>query len=229
MNSDNPILNSPYMEPLLHYATVATGPEKGALDYTKIVKGRRIFNPESEGAIPTRQNNPQGQIFDINDFAEEYGTHIINLCRKEVGQWRAAKYPSTTRISKELLTFWFDNPERHAVKKLFFAQQEAIETAVWLNEVAEKSNAGQHILNLLRNGQLTVSDDQADQLPRIAFKMATGSGKTVFDLLPLLQQARVQKRYTFCRLLYDCCSGHYHQKQIGSFVRGHQKQKSERH
>lgn len=179
MSADNPILNSPYVEPQLHYATVATGQEKGALDYTNIVKGRRIFDPESEGALPTRQTNPQGQIFEVNDFAAEYGTHIINLCRKEVGLWRAAKYPNTTRITKELMTFWFDNPERHAVKKLFFAQQEAIETAVWLNEVAEKSNAGQHILNLLRNGQQTVSDDPADQLPRIAFKMATGSGKTV--------------------------------------------------
>ncbi len=179
MSADNPILNSPYVEPLLHYATVATGPEKGALDYKKPVKGRRVFNPDSEGAIPTRQTSPQGQMFDVNDFAEQYGTHIINLCRKEVGQWRAAKYSNTTRITKELMTFWFDNPERHAVKKLFFAQQEAVETAVWLNEVAEKSNAGQHILNLLRNGQRTVSDDPADQLPRIAFKMATGSGKTV--------------------------------------------------
>jgi len=59
------------------------------------------------------------------------------------------------------------------------AQQESVETAIWINEIAEKSNAGQHILNILRNGQKTVSDDSADQLPRIAFKMATGSGKTV--------------------------------------------------
>lgn len=179
MTSDNPILNSPYEEPKLHYATVATGPEKGALDYTKVVNGRRIFNPESEGAIPTRQTNPQGEIFEVNDFAEQYGTHIINLCRKEVGLWRAANYPNTTRVTKELLTFWFNNPERPVTKKLFFAQQEAVEAAIWLNEVAEKSNAGQHILNLLRNGQQTVSENPDDQLPRIAFKMATGSGKTV--------------------------------------------------
>jgi hypothetical protein len=38
----NPILNSPYLEPNLHYATVATGEEKGSLDYTWIVEGRRI-------------------------------------------------------------------------------------------------------------------------------------------------------------------------------------------
>jgi type III restriction enzyme len=45
--------------------------------------------------------------------------------------------------------------------------------------VAEKSNAGQHFINLLRTGQKSVSDNTADELPRIAFKMATSSGKTV--------------------------------------------------
>ncbi len=173
MTSDNPILNSPYDEPVLHYATDADG----SLNYNDIRKGRRIFVPDIS-AIPTRQG-PQTSAFEINDFAEEYGTHLINLCRKEIGKWRLEKYPNTTRVTKELLQFWFDNPERHSVKKLFFAQQEAIETAIWLNEVAEKSNAGQNILNKIRNGQQTVSSDAADQLPRIAFKMATGSGKTV--------------------------------------------------
>ena len=173
MSAYNPILNSPYVEPILYYNTDS----EGALDYTDIRKGRRIYKADS-AVIPTRQTG-QKEVFEWNEDAGEYITHIINLCRKEVGQWRSAKYPNTTRISKELLTFWFDNPDRHAVKKLFFAQQEAVETAIWLNEVADKSNAGQHILNLLRNGQHTVSDDPADQLPRIAFKMATGSGKTV--------------------------------------------------
>ncbi len=173
MSSENPILNSPYDEPLLHYATDIDG----SLNYQDIRQGRRIFTPDIQ-VIPSKQG-PQTSIFEVNDLATQYGDYLVNLCRKEVGQWRSAKYPNTTRITKVLLTYWFDNPERHAVKKLFFAQQEAVETAIWLNEVAEKSNAGQHILNLLRNGQTTVSNDTADQLPRIAFKMATGSGKTV--------------------------------------------------
>lgn len=173
MSSDNPILNSPYEEPILHYATDADG----ALDYNDIRTGRRIYAPDIQ-AMPSRQGS-QTSIFEINDFHEEYGTHIINLCRKEVAKWRVEKYPNTTRVSRELLNFWFLNPERHAAKKLFFAQQEAVESAIWLNEVAEKSNAGQHIINLLRNGQHSVSSDASDQLPRIAFKMATGSGKTV--------------------------------------------------
>lgn len=173
MNSDNPILNSPYDEPKLHYATDADG----SLNYNDVREGRRIFTPDIQ-VIPTRQG-PQSSIFEVNDLEPQYGDHTINLCRKEVGKWRIEKYHGTTRVTKELLTYWFDNPERHSVKKLFFAQQEAIETAIWLNEVADKSNAGQNILNKIREGQQTVSDDKEDQLPRVAFKMATGSGKTV--------------------------------------------------
>lgn len=173
MPSDNPILNSPYQEPLLHYDTDS----QGSLDYSRICNGRRIFKADA-AVIPTRQKG-QKEAFEWNDDPAEYGTHIINLCRKEVGNWRTANYAGTTRITRELLTFWFNNVERLTTKKLFFAQQEAVETAIWLNEVAEKSNAGQHILNLLRVGQQTVSHDTGDQLPRIAFKMATGSGKTV--------------------------------------------------
>jgi type III restriction enzyme len=173
MDSDNPILNSPYLKPSLHYAT----DQDGSLNYSDIRKGRRIFTTDIQ-VIPTRQG-PQKEMFEINDFEEEYQDHLINLCRKEVGKWRVDHYPGTTRVSKELLNFWFNNPERHPHLKLFFAQQEAVETAVWLNEVAEKSNAGQHILNILLSGQNSVSNDKNDCLNRIAFKMATGTGKTV--------------------------------------------------
>ena len=173
MPSDNPILNSPYDEPLLHYATDADG----SLNYTDIRKGRRIFTPDIQ-VIPNKQG-PQSSMFEVNDFAEEYGDQLINLCRKEIGKWQEEKYPNTTRVTKELLQFWFENPERVSIKKIFFAQREAVETAIWLNEVADKSNAGQNILNQIRLAQQSVSEDSNYQLSRIAFKMATGSGKTV--------------------------------------------------
>jgi type III restriction enzyme len=173
MSAENPILNSPYFEPLLHYNTDS----EGSLDYTDVCKGRRIFKPDAS-VIPTKQSG-QREVFEWNDDLGNYDAHLINLCRKEVSNWRNAGYENTTRITKELLTFWFNNPERLVTKKLFFAQQEAVETAIWINEVAEKTNSGQHILNLLKRGQKTVSDESHDQLPRIAFKMATGSGKTV--------------------------------------------------
>lgn len=171
--NNNPILNSPYEAPLLHYHTN----EKGELDYSDIREGRRIFVPDIN-VIPSRQG-PQKQLFEINDFAPEHGLHLVNLLRKEVGKWRKEGYPNTTRVTKELLTFWFNNTDRHAIKKLFFAQRESIETAIWLNEVASRSNAGQHILTRLDKAQKAISSEAHQQLPRIAFKMATGTGKTV--------------------------------------------------
>jgi len=173
MISDNPILNSPYEEPKLHYDTDS----EGSLDYNIKRNGRRIYKSDS-AVIPNKQTG-QKEVFEWNEDAGEYLTHIINLCRKEVAIWRLENYSNTTRVTKELLTYWFNNPERLVTKKLFFAQREAVETAIWLNEVAEKSNAGQHVLNLIKKGQNTVSENPVDQLPRIAFKMATGSGKTV--------------------------------------------------
>jgi len=180
MVSDNPILNSPYDEPLLHYAT----DDQGALDYEIIVPGRRIFVPEFQ-TIPVKQG-AQRSMFEINERAEEFGSHLINLLRKEVGFWRKDGYQQVTRVTRELLTYWFLNSDRHAESRLFFAQREAIETAIWLNEVAERSNAGQYILNMVRSAQKVGGENPAYNLPRIAFKMATGTGKTVVMAMQIL-------------------------------------------
>jgi type III restriction enzyme len=173
MAGENPILNNPYEEPSWHYATNS----QGELDYSQPVKGRRIFTPEIQ-SIPVRQGE-QGELLEFNEAATaEYGSHVVNLLRREIGEWRRAKYPQTTRITRELLQFWFLNPERDDTQSLFFAQREAIETAIWLNEIAEKSNVGQHVLRQLEAAQ-KVSGSPENNLPRVAFKMATGSGKTV--------------------------------------------------
>ena len=65
MDSDNPILNSPYLEPSLHYAT----DQDGSLNYSDIRKGRRIFTTDIQ-VIPTRQG-PQNERFQSNDFEEQ--------------------------------------------------------------------------------------------------------------------------------------------------------------
>ncbi len=171
---NNPILNSPYSEPRWHYSTDL----KGHLNYEDIRKDRRIFDPMLGGYSMPVQKQKQGSIFEVNEMQVEYGTHLINLLRTEVGKWRAADYPDTTGATRELLRYWFLNPERHATKSLFFAQREAIETAIWLNEIASRSNAGNNILNKLKDAQ-KISENPDNNLPRLCFKMATGTGKTV--------------------------------------------------
>src|SRR5690606_9563620 len=134
----------------------------GALDYSNILKGRRIFTPRG-GTIPEKQT--QVSAFDINELDEVYGGELVNLVRKEVGLWRVARYPNVTRVTNDLLRFWFLNDERLVTQNLFFAQQEALEIAIWLNEVAYKSNAGQFILDQLHKSHQSVSDDINAQLP----------------------------------------------------------------
>jgi type III restriction enzyme len=173
-SADNPILNSPYDEPARHYATDA----QGNLNYRDIRPGRRIFTPDVP-QVPIGQQN-QGSMFDVNDFRAEYGEHLINRLRDELRAWRQSGYRGvTSRVTRDLLDYWFANPERAAHQKLFFAQQEAVEAAIWLNEVAEKSNTGTHLQTQLRQRQASAGDDTTSHLPRVAFKMATGSGKTV--------------------------------------------------
>jgi type III restriction enzyme len=137
MTDSNPILNNPYREPGLHYATNLDG----ELDYEKPVKGRRMFAGVVQ-TIPVPQKEQLGLI-EVNEYAaQNYGNHLINVLRREIKTWRENHYPNATRVTHELLTFWFANEERDFTQSLFFAQQEAIETAIYLNEVAEKSNVG---------------------------------------------------------------------------------------
>jgi len=73
MADENPILNNPYEEPAQHYATNL----EGELDYSRPVKGRRVFTPEIQ-IIPIRQGS-QGELMDSNQVATaEHGNHIAN-------------------------------------------------------------------------------------------------------------------------------------------------------
>ena len=97
-------------------------------------------------------------------------------------------------MTRELLQFWFD-PSRLPKRRLFFAQREAIEIAIYLNKIAERINVGTHILNLLRTAQTGVSENAVAQLPCIAFNMATGIGKTVVMAVLLLYHYGNRQEY----------------------------------
>ncbi len=91
--------------------------------------------------------------------------------RRRVRLWREGGYVGVTPTTARLLAYWTD-PDRE--KKLFFCQIEALETAIYITEVAKKYGDA-WIENELREA----NDTSNPGLPRIAFKMATGSGKTV--------------------------------------------------
>lgn len=188
-STKSPILNNPYEEPQLHYGSI-----DGNLDYNTILEGRRPFSMDI-GITPNQSG--QGNLFDDSAFDnEDVNAKFINGIREEVKKWREKGYPQTTRVTRELLQFWFCNPERQTNHRLFFCQREAIETAIYFNEVADRDpNMGRHLLHLLEARQSTVCDDYNYVLPRTAFKMATGTGKTVVMAMLILYNYLNKKEY----------------------------------
>jgi type III restriction enzyme len=165
---ENPILNRPYEEPRRHFRFS----EEGITN--EIIEQRRIstyFSPIAQ----SRKKGKKGQVqltFDTEwtkDRIEE--NKNINRIRERVSQWRKGGYVGITKTTRRLLEYW-TNSERE--KKLFFCQIEALETAIYIAEVAKKYGDA-WIENYLRNANA----DANPELFRVAFKMATGSGKTV--------------------------------------------------
>lgn len=102
-------------------------------------------------------------------------TPLINELRHRVDQWRAIKDPGSWAVTPEtarLLQHW----RHHAFGDVrpFFCQIEAIETAIWITEVAPNDRVGKRFLEHLANA----NNDANPELARLALKLATGAGKT---------------------------------------------------
>jgi len=162
---ENPVLNSPYEEPKRHFRF----DEEGITD--EIVEARRV----SSYFVPVARPRKKGkQLVLDTEWTEEriQENEFINQIRERVQDWRNG-YPGITNTTRRLLEHW-QRPDRDPSQRLFFCQIEALETAIYITEVARKSGAV-WIDNTLREK----NDDANPGLYRIAFKMATGSGKTV--------------------------------------------------
>ncbi len=161
---ENPILNSPYQEPNRHWLFG----DDGITD--EIVEKRRIssyFIP-----VPAPRKKIKQLALETGWTAErEKQNELINQIRQRVAEWRLGHYQGVTPTTRSLLEYWI-NPQRE--RRLFFCQIEALETAIFLNEVAERYGQS-WIGKELRAVNLAANSD----IYRVAIKMATGSGKTV--------------------------------------------------
>jgi type III restriction enzyme len=160
---ENPVINSPFEEPQRHYRFT----DDGITD--EVVESRRVsayFVP----IPPPKKKGKQIALFNqwTKDRVEE--NKFINRVRDAVAKWRMGRYVDITKTTGRLLDYWMD-PDRE--KKLFFCQIEALETAIYIAEVARKYDPW-------IESDLRFANEEANPLLfRMAFKMATGSGKTV--------------------------------------------------
>jgi len=161
---ENPVINSPFREPTCHFRFADEGITNEVID------GRRL----SSYFVPIAQPRKKGKqlAFDTEwtkDRIEQ--NKLVNAIRQRVGLWRKGGYLGVTPTTARLLAYWTD---RDREKKLFFCQVEALETAIYITEVANKYGDA-WIENVVREANDTANPG----LPRTAFKMATGSGKTI--------------------------------------------------
>ncbi len=171
---ENPVINSAFVEPTRHFMF----DDEGITDET--VDSRRL----SAYFVPIAQPKKKGKqlIFDTEwtlDRVEE--NKFINDVRQRVADWRAGGHVGVTRTTRLLLDHW-SRPDRE--RRLFFCQIEALETAIFLAEVAPKTGA------VWIDNHLRAENERANpNLYRIAFKMATGAGKTVVMAMLIAWQA----------------------------------------
>ncbi|HEV3259170.1 MAG TPA: DEAD/DEAH box helicase family protein [Gemmataceae bacterium] len=175
---EHPILNSPYECPQRHWELDAEGQPT-----QRIVDNRRRAEFITPIPKPKKRKGVASQpslVFDegegLSTQEQQYDpTSIINEVRSQVDRWRAWPNSSEWQVTPEtarLLQHW-----RHyqfSGVRPFFCQVEAVETAVWLTEVAPESKTGKRLLDHLA----AANRDANPELLRLALKLATGAGKT---------------------------------------------------
>ena len=195
---EQPVLNSPYEYPTQHWEL----DEQGQPTQQIISSRRRVafITP-----IPKPRKHKQQLELDLGEgrglstTQQRYDpTSTINALRRQVDQWRSLPDPANWRVTPEtarLLQHW----RHHTFNDIrpFFCQVEAVETAIWLTEVAPSAGkAGKDFLEHLTDA----NDDANPGLMRLALKLATGAGKTtVMAMLIAWQTINAVRRPTSSR------------------------------
>lgn len=153
---EHPILNSPYEYPARHWELDAQGQPT-----QQIIEARRLAEFITPIPQPRRRRATtvqQQMVFDeglgLSTEEQQYDiTARINELRRHVDRWRRLTNPNDWQVTPEtarLLEHW----RHHEFNNIrpFFCQIEAVETAIWLTEVAPKAGrAGRGFVDYLVN------------------------------------------------------------------------------
>lgn len=177
---ERPILNSPYEYPARYWELDEHGQPT-----QRIVETRR--RAEFITPIPQpRKRKTAGEqrqiVFDegkgLSTEKQQYDptSAVINELRHHVDQWRGWQSPTDWKVTPDtqrLLQHW--RGHQFSGVRPFFCQLEAVETAIWLTEVAPQlGKTGKRFLEHLADA----NNGANPELMRLALKLATGAGKT---------------------------------------------------
>jgi type III restriction enzyme len=208
---DHPILNSPYERPLRHWELDEHGQPT-----QQLLENRRraefitpIPKPKKRKKVAVQEEIVFNEGKGLSTKEQQYDpTSIINEVRGHVDAWRTLPSPSQWQVTPEtarLLQHW--RHHKFSGVRPFFCQVEAVETAIWLTEVAPQFKNGKRLLDHL----VSANRDANPELMRLALKLATGAGKTTVMAMLIAWQtinaARHPASKTFTRGFLVCAPG----------------------
>lgn len=120
----------------------------------------------------------QSQIDAFQNAYEKLLPPLVYKIRLAVEKWRDESYQGASETSKSLLNFWFNQEHFLGQEKFsfYFSQREAIESIIYLFEVASAKDKYE-LMKFDSSGR--VSTGMFDEnWTRYVVKMATGAGKT---------------------------------------------------
>ena len=187
---DKPIINSPYEYPSRHWELDEEGQPT-----QRIIDNRRgaefvspIPKPKQRGrARAGQQRLDIDEGMGLSTQEQQYEvTAAVNEIRRRVDEWRSIPGPNNWGVTPEtarLLLHW--RQHKFSNYRPFFCQVEAVETLIWLTEVAPRlSAADRRVLDRLAD----VNQEANPELYRIAIKLATGAGKTTIMAMTIAWQ-----------------------------------------
>src|SRR5579863_2721311 len=150
---ERPILNSPYDYPAQYWELDEQGQPT-----QRIVESRRraefitpIPKPRKQIGAPAQQQFVLDAGTGLTTEQQQYDpTVYINELRRHLDAWRTLPNPRDWHVTPEtarLLQHWRHYP--FGGVRPFFCQIEAVETAIWLTEVAPEDRAGRGLLEHL--------------------------------------------------------------------------------
>ena len=137
---------------------------------------------------PTAILDPNIRWFPADESLREFGQEkllppLVFTLRRKVKEWRDCDYEGASETSKVLLKYWFQS--EHILPKAdgtsfqfeyYFAQREALETIIYLHDVAQVKDK-YDMIRFDSTGLVSAGMFQ-ENWRRFLIKMATGSGKT---------------------------------------------------
>jgi type III restriction enzyme len=189
----SPVINSPFRKPERHYVLNEDGSPSGV-----IRQGRR----PSAYFVPIPPAKKKGKVKQAELALEDQGgeritqNDFINEVRGYIERWRelpSSQWATSHETTRLLLHWRAGEPQ----PPLFFCQIEAMETLIWLTEVAPKQRPE------IRRRLEEFNAEANPELFRIALKMATGSGKTTVMAMLIAWQAVNYARRPATKLFSD--------------------------